>query len=131
MDSNLRRLTSCDRDEVEVLILAELREHGPDVFSAIQARLRDRIPEHLLYATLKALVAGGRASFAVKQFERVDTVYGVERTLPYRAREYIAVVGGKAKPKRVAPELPAKARPGRSGDEEHKALILADLAAHG
>ena len=54
------------RSEVEALVLADLVDHGPSIFSAIQARLRHAIAEQLIRDALGVLVDRGRATCEVK-----------------------------------------------------------------
>ncbi|WP_422923234.1 hypothetical protein [Singulisphaera sp. PoT] len=129
-----RRLTARDRDEIESLILADLVDNGPSVFSAIQWRLQHHMAEHLTTAGLRTLVGAGRVTFEMKEFSHVRLVNGIECQYPYVAREYSATKQGESSScQMIMPRSrsPKTLEATLSRYEARRALVLADVVANG
>jgi len=85
------RLRDIHQAEREAVVLADLAEHGPSVFSAIDRRLNHLMGEHLTRRTLFELAKAGKVTI-----ETQTLVSGIRhgddvRQLRYKARVFALV----------------------------------------
>ncbi|WP_422930865.1 hypothetical protein [Singulisphaera sp. PoT] len=130
-----RRLTARDMDELETAVLGDLKANGPSVISAIRVRLYSMMGEHLVKRTLEALADQGRVVVEVKVLTFDRMIDGVERQIPYKAREYAASkLPLPAQERTVASPSPQSAGAQREKQARREAqleLVLADIAKNG
>jgi len=83
---------------LETVVLADLANHGPSVFSDIKIRLLDVMGEHLVQRTLNELAEAGRVVVEAKTLTRKAQYGDKLRSMRYKARVYALV----SQPKRMS-----------------------------